>query len=91
LLPHEAADDQELYPALADLLGGDDPLAALSHTHREIFRLHRLFSAALVRLQVQPEEREILHELQRLLHALDAILRLHFAQEEEIYQSLSAD
>lgn len=91
LLPHEQADDQELYPSIAGLLGGDDPLAALSHTHREIFRLHRLFNAALVRLQVQPEEREILHELQRLLHALDAILRLHFAQEEEIYQSLSAE
>lgn len=94
LLPHEAADDQDLYPALADLLGGDDPLAALSHTHREIFRLHRLFSAALARLQTQPVKQPAeseLHELQRLLHALDAILRLHFAQEEEIYQSLSAD
>jgi hypothetical protein len=28
-------------------------------------------------------------ELQRLLYSLDAILRLHFAQEEEIYQNLA--
>lgn len=40
---------------------------------------------------VGDETHNTLHELQRLLHALDAILRLHFAQEEEVYQSLSAE
>jgi len=89
LLPHERADDRELYPALAGLLGGDDPLAALSHTHREIFRLQHLYSLSLAHLRQQPEDTQALHELQRLLHALEAILRLHFAQEEEIYQSLA--
>ncbi|MBV2234534.1 MAG: heavy metal translocating P-type ATPase [Sterolibacterium sp.] len=91
LLPHEQADDREVYPALAVLLGGDDPLSALSHTHREIFRLHSTFAATLTRLQNQPENVGILRELQRQLHALDAILALHFAQEDEIYQSLGAD
>lgn len=89
LLPHERADDRELYPALAGLLGGDDPLAALSHTHREIFHLQHLYSLSLAHLRQQPEDTQALHELQRLLHALEAILRLHFAQEEEIYQSLA--
>lgn len=91
LLPHENTDDREVYPAIAELLGGDDPMATLSHTHREIFRLHRLFSADLAHLRAAPGDDETLHKLQRRLHALDAILRLHFAQEEEIYQSVADD
>jgi heavy metal translocating P-type ATPase len=93
LLPHEREDDHQLYPALATLLGGDDPLAAMSRTHREIFRLHQRFAARVAQLPAQESEPEpaILQDVQRTLYALDAILRLHFAQEEEIYQSLSRD
>jgi iron-sulfur cluster repair protein YtfE (RIC family) len=90
LLPHEREDDHQLYPAIAALLGGDDPLAAMSRTHREIFRLHQRFAALVERLPQQPEP-GMLQDLQRTLYALDAILRLHFAQEEEIYQSLARD
>ncbi|HEU0278107.1 MAG TPA: heavy metal translocating P-type ATPase [Rhodanobacteraceae bacterium] len=91
LLPHERDDDREVYPALAPLLGGDDPLAALSRTHREIFHLHRRFSGALARLDPEHPDADALRSVQRTLYALDAILRLHFAQEEEIYQGLAAD
>lgn len=89
LLPHERADDRQVYPAVAALLGGDDPMAAMSRTHREIFRLHQQFSSLITRLPAQGPDAEALRDLQRILHALDAILRLHFAQEEEIYQSLA--
>lgn len=91
LLPHEHADDREVYPVIAGLLGGDDPMAAMSQSHREIFRLHRLFSEGVARLRKQPGDAAPLPALQRTLHALDAILRLHFAQEEEIYQSVAGD
>ncbi|TAM88641.1 MAG: heavy metal translocating P-type ATPase, partial [Candidimonas sp.] len=89
VIPHEAADDRDVYPVIAELLGGDDPMAAMGHTHREIFRLHRLFGAGIARLRAQPTDVDALHDVQRILHALDAILRLHFAQEEEIYQSVA--
>ncbi len=91
VIPHEAADDRDVYPVIAELLGGDDPMAAMGHTHREIFRLHRLFGAGIARLRAQPTDVDALHDVQRILHALDAILRLHFAQEEEIYQSVAGD
>lgn len=91
LLPHERADDEQLYPELAVLLGGDDPMAAMSRTHREIFRLHRRFAGLVARLPEHASDPDTLRELQRTLNALDAILRLHFAQEEEIYQSLARD
>ena len=91
LLPHESEDDRHVYPEVAALLGGDDPMAAMSRTHREIFRLHRQLDAAIARLPAHESGRGSLRELQRTLYALDAILRLHFAQEEEIYQSLAAE
>jgi iron-sulfur cluster repair protein YtfE (RIC family) len=90
LLPHERADDNKDYPVVAELLGGDDPMAAMSRTHREIFMLHQRLHGLIAR--VPPEagsDPDTLQDLQRTLYALDAILRLHFAQEEEIYHGLT--
>ncbi|WP_196493227.1 hemerythrin domain-containing protein, partial [Burkholderia stagnalis] len=42
LVPHERSDDLDVYPGLVPLLGGEDPLAAMSGSHREIFRMTRL-------------------------------------------------
>ena len=87
LLPHEQADQDELYPQLAGRLHGDDPLAAMSHTHREIFRLIHL----LGRMSADLAEGAVdlpLAEIQRALLRLDTVLRLHFAQEEELYHNL---
>ncbi|HEY7202533.1 MAG TPA: heavy metal translocating P-type ATPase, partial [Candidatus Dormibacteraeota bacterium] len=39
LLPHEAADDASLYPAVARVLGGADPTGPMSRAHVEIRRL----------------------------------------------------
>lgn len=89
ILPHEASDDATLYPRVARMIGGEDPMAAMSRTHREIHRL----SGILDRLSRAPPEPggavTSLHELRRTLYALDVILRLHFAQEDEIYQGLA--
>jgi len=37
-LPHERAEEQDLYPLAARALGGSDPMAALSRAHAEIER-----------------------------------------------------
>jgi heavy metal translocating P-type ATPase len=89
LLPHEKADEAEVYSGIAQLLGGDDPLASMSRTHREIFSLGRRLHRIVSTLPAEGPAPELLHELQRLLYSLDAILRLHFAQEEEIFHALS--
>ncbi|SCK26539.1 heavy metal translocating P-type ATPase [Vogesella sp. LIG4] len=90
LLPHEQQEDHELYPELARQLGGDDPMAAMSGTHREIFRITRLLDRMIGDLPADGPSPPAVQELQRLLYGLDAILHLHFAQEEELYHSLSA-
>ena len=37
--PHEEAEDRQLYPVIAEALGGTDPTGTMSRTHAEIARL----------------------------------------------------
>ena len=91
ILAHERADERELHPGLAQVLGGRDPLAAISRTHREIGHLIRRFHRLVADLPTDGPDAEDRAELRRTLHGLDAILRLHFAQEDEIYESVAAE
>lgn len=89
ILPHESNDDVALYPRVARLIGGEDPMASMSSTHREIYRLSRIVDRLSKGALVEGDEGASRRELRRTLYALDAILRLHFAQEEEIYHGLT--
>ncbi len=87
--PHEQAEDRQLYPLIADALGGTDPTGTMSRTHAEIGRLTARTGSILNRIgDDTPAPADIL-ELRRLLYGLHAILELHFAQEEESYLSLA--
>ncbi|HET6815522.1 MAG TPA: heavy metal translocating P-type ATPase [Actinomycetota bacterium] len=88
LLPHEEAEDALLYPVVAELLGGEDPTAPMSRAHAEIAHLTRLLGRVLADLGPAGPEPEDRTDLRRILYGLHAILRLHFAQEEEAYLSL---
>jgi len=91
LLPHEVAEDMELYPVLATALGGEDPVGTMSRGHAEIVHLTRRLGRLVDDLPPEgpgPDERQ---ELRRVLYGLDAVLRLHFAQEDEGYFSLIDD
>ena len=44
LLRHEREDDAQLYPAIERALGGDDPIAAMHRTHREVQQLGGLLA-----------------------------------------------
>ena len=90
LLPHEKQDDARLYPALAEMVGGDDPLAGMSRTHREIMHLARLFDRMVADFRPGSPDPDERRELRRILYGLGAILNLHFAQEEELFRTLSA-
>ncbi|MBX4893553.1 heavy metal translocating P-type ATPase [Rhizobium bangladeshense] len=90
LLPHEKKDEQ-VYAHLRQKNGAPDVLAGMSRTHMEIQRqIHNLTVMRKAFDDKAPTEAQ-LHEVQRLLHGLEAITRLHFAQEEEIYRSLEVE
>ncbi|MFF4562174.1 heavy metal translocating P-type ATPase [Streptomyces sp. NPDC001435] len=90
LLPHEYAEEHQLYPALASALGGPETTATMSRAHVEIERLARRIATHLALADtdtgVAPEQ---LDDLRACLYGLHTVLRLHFTQEEENYFSLA--
>jgi hypothetical protein len=72
----------------AGLIGGDDPMAAMSRSRREIRHLSRLLQRVSSDLGREGPDPKTLAKILRPLHGLDAIPRLHFAQENEIYHSV---
>jgi Hemerythrin HHE cation binding domain len=88
LMPHEEEEDRTVYPTLASALGSDDSTSALHRTHVEIFHLVRLFDRLVLELSDDGPTADDRTDLRRVLYGLDAILRLHMAQEEELYESL---
>ncbi|MGW5740496.1 heavy metal translocating P-type ATPase [Amycolatopsis sp. NPDC003861] len=87
LLPHEQAEETELYPALSTALGGPESTATMSREHAEIGRLARRLKRHLAEAPdgIQPDQ---VDDLRATLYGLDAVLTLHFAQEEEAYFTL---
>jgi hypothetical protein len=61
----------------------------MSRAHQEIFNLGRRLSKGVKAMPAEGSTPEILRELQRNLYTLDAILRRHFAQEDEVYETPS--
>lgn len=85
LLPHELAEEQELYPAVAPMVGGREGVAPMSRGHAEIARL----AARLTRHLAGPLTPDQVDDLRATLYGLDAVLTLHFAQEEQDYFALA--
>lgn len=83
VLPHDAAEDESIYPLVTDLVGAADASATMSRAHMEIAHLVRLFGSVLEDMDPEGPDADDLRELRRILYGLDAILRLHFAQEDQ--------
>jgi heavy metal translocating P-type ATPase len=91
ILPHEQAEESQLYPALARPLGSE-ATATMSRTHAEIQRLSDRIATHLALAQaagaIQPDQ---VDDLLACLYGLYTLLRLHFVQEEENYFVLVED
>ncbi|HEX7304690.1 heavy metal translocating P-type ATPase [Lentzea sp.] len=83
LLPHERAEEHELYPALAAEFGDQEATVTMSRGHAEIERLARRLGRHLSESGGMSADQ--VDDLRATLYGLDAVLRLHFAQEEEGY------
>lgn len=92
ILPHERAEEIQLYPALAHPLGTGEATATMSRTHAEIQRLSDRIGAHVALAQstgaIGPDQ---VDDLLACLYGLHALLRLHFVQEEESYFTLAED
>ncbi len=88
LIPHEEDEDREIFPLVATAMGNDDATSSLHRTHTEIFHLIRFMDRLVAEVPEEGPGPEDLNDLRRVLYGLDAILRLHMAQEEELYLAL---
>jgi heavy metal translocating P-type ATPase len=92
LLPHERAEETQLYPALTRPLGSTEATATMSRMHAEIERLSKRIATHLQlaehRGAIQPDQ---INDLLPCLYGLHTLLRLHFVQEEENYFALADD
>lgn len=89
VVPHEREDESQIYPGVAERLGGTDPLASMSRAHQEIFHLASLLDRLVDDATIEGFSAADRSEARRILYSLDAILRLHFAQEEELLSSIT--
>jgi len=88
---HEEEEEAAVYPVVARMMGGEDPMASMARAHIEIDHLARVYQSLLEDLPAEGPAPEDLMDLRRVLYGLHAILRLHFAQEEEAYAWLASD
>ena len=83
LIPHARAEDAALYPAVQNVMGSTDATRTMSRDHVEVGRY--VEELARLRQGLSPQH---FKALQRVLYGLYAIVKLHFAKEEEIYLPL---
>jgi heavy metal translocating P-type ATPase len=87
---HEEEEEAAVYPVVANLMGGEDPMSSMARAHVEIAHLGRMYQQLLEDLPPDGPTPDDAMDLRRVLYGLHAILRLHFAQEEEAYAWLSS-
>lgn len=88
LLEHARVEEEALYPVVARAMGAAEATATMSRDHVEIGRLvaelgeleGQLAGGAITPAQARA--------LRRVLYGLYAVVRLHFAKEEEVYLPL---
>jgi hypothetical protein len=91
LVRHEREEEAAVYPVVAKLMGGEDPMGTMERAHMEIEHLTRVYAHLLEGLPPDGLTVEDRIDLRRVLYGLHAILRLHFTQEEEVYSWIAAD
>ena len=75
-----------LYPAVANILGSPQATATMSRDHVEVTRLTE--QLGWLRSQGTSFDLEQMKNLRRVLYSLHALLKVHFAKEEEVYLPL---
>jgi heavy metal translocating P-type ATPase len=87
---HEREDEDSVYPKLTEVLRDRHGLSAMSRAHREILHLARLLARIAEELPSEKIDRYLIRDAQRVIEAIETLVRMHTAQEEDIYEAVAA-
>jgi len=87
---HEREDEDSVYPKLTAVLRDRHGLSAMSRAHREILHLARLLARIADDLPSEKIDRYLVRDAQRVIEAIETLVRMHTAQEEDIYEAVAA-
>jgi CBS domain-containing protein len=86
IVRHEREDETKVYPGLARYLSDGHGLGAMSRAHREIIHLGRLLGQLVGGITAKDADRYLIRDAQRVIESVEALVRVHNAQEEDIYE-----
>ncbi len=88
LIPHAQAEEKALYPVVRKVMGTEEGTATMSRDHVEVEKLTRdlgLLRSKITGIKINVKQA---NALRSLLYGLYAIVKVHFAKEEEVYLPL---
>lgn len=91
LVPHARAEDDVLYPEVEDVMRAPGATATMRRDHVEVVRLTDELADLRSSLEGRDPTAQERRSAQRLLDGLHAVVRLHFAKEEEVYLPVLED
>ena len=91
IVEHELADENSVYPRLSSILSDGYGLFAMSRAHREILHMARLLARLADGLSPNDADRYLIRDGQRIIESIESLVRIHSAQEEDIYESAGTE
>jgi Hemerythrin HHE cation binding domain/haloacid dehalogenase-like hydrolase len=86
IVTHEQDDESQVYPRVAKYLADRHGLGAMSRAHREIIHLSRLLRRLADGVSPEDIDPYLNRDAQRIIESIEALVRIHNAQEEDIYE-----
>jgi len=86
VVTHEREDETIIYPRLARYLVDGHGLSAMSRAHREILHQARLLARIANGLRAEDADKYLVRDAQRVIGSIEALVRIHNAQEDDIYE-----
>ena len=87
VVTHEREDEATVYPRVTKYLADGHGLSAMSRAHREIQHQARLLGRLAHGLRVEDADKYLVRDAQRVIGAIEALVQIHNAQEEDIYDA----
>jgi heavy metal translocating P-type ATPase len=89
IVAHEREDEGTIQRLQSGRAADGISLSAVSRAHREILHLARLLDRLARDLPAVPIDRYLVRDAQRLIESILAVVRIHTAEEDDIYEALS--